>query len=240
MLFERFGIRRVLCVAGGSMGGMITLEWAAAYPDWVSCIIPVSTSARLSPQGLAFSFVQRQAIMRDPKFHNGEYDPSAPPTGGLAVARMIAHITYLSSESMTEKFGRRTSDVSTSDPFGVQFEVDSYLDYQGNRFVERFDANSYIYLTKAMDYYDLSEHDAPLEDGAARIHAKSLFIAFRSDWLFAPRDTAELVEALRKIERYVEFHEIESAYGHDAFLVEYPKYAYLISRFLERIYRSYN
>jgi len=239
MLLEELGVRHLLCVSGGSMGGMNALEWAAAFPAWTSSIIPVSTSGRLSPQGLAFSFVERQAIMRDPQWHGGDYDPGEPPSHGLAVARMIAHITYLSSESMTAKFGRRLKG-SAKDPFGDQFEVESYLNYQGERFVERFDANSYIYLTKAMDYYDIAEEHATLEEGAARIRCKALFISFRSDWLFTPRDTAELVEALRKVGRDAEYHEIESVYGHDAFLVEYPKYAYLLARFLERIYKYYN
>jgi homoserine O-acetyltransferase len=205
----------------------------------MSSIIPVSTSGRLSPQGLAFSFVERQAIMRDPKWRGGAYAPEDPPADGLAVARMIGHITYLSSESMTAKFGRRLKG-SVADPFNDQFEVESYLNYQGERFVERFDANSYIYLTKAMDYYDIAENCAALEEGAARMRCKALFVSFRSDWLFTPRDTAELVDALRKVGRDAEHHEIESAYGHDAFLVEYPKYAYLLARFLERVYKYYN
>lgn len=240
LLLEHLGIRRLLCVSGGSMGGMITLEWAAAYPEWVSSIIPVSTSPRLSPQGIAFSEVERQAIISDPKWNNGNYDPDDPPARGLAVARMIAHITYLSSESMQMKFGRRRRPGSAQSQFGDRFEIENYLHYQGARFVERFDANSYLYLTKAMDFYDLAEGCASLEEGAARIKCKALFIAFRSDWLFPPRETAELVDALRAIGRDVEYHEIESAYGHDAFLVEYPKYAYLIERFLERVYRFYN
>jgi homoserine O-acetyltransferase len=239
LLLESLGIRHLLCISGGSMGGMNALEWAAAYPDWMSSIIPVSTSGRLSPQGLAFSFVERQAIMRDPKWRGGAYAPEDPPADGLAVARMIGHITYLSSESMTAKFGRRLKG-SVADPFNDQFEVESYLNYQGERFVERFDANSYIYLTKAMDYYDIAENCAALEEGAARMRCKALFVSFRSDWLFTPRDTAELVDALRKVGRDAEHHEIESAYGHDAFLVEYPKYAYLLARFLERVYKYYN
>lgn len=240
LLLEHLGIERVLCVSGGSMGGMVTLEWAAAYPERVSSIIPVSTSARLSPQGIAFSEVERQAIISDPKWNNGNYDPDDPPARGLAVARMIAHITYLSSESMQMKFGRRRRAGSGVTQFGDRFEIENYLHYQGTRFVERFDANSYLYLTKAMDFYDLAEGCASLEEGAARIRCKALFVAFRSDWLFPPRETAELVDALRAVGRDVEFHEIESAYGHDAFLVEYPKYAYLIERFLERVYRFYN
>ncbi len=240
LLLEHLGIARVLCVSGGSMGGMITLEWAAAHPQSVSSIIPVSTSARLSPQGIAFSEVERQAIIRDPKWNNGAYDPDDPPASGLAVARMIAHITYLSNESMLLKFGRRRRAGTGESQFGDRFEIENYLHYQGTRFVERFDANSYLYLTKAMDFFDLAEGCATLEEGAARIACKALFVSFRSDWLFSPRETAELVDALRAAGRDVEYHEIESAYGHDAFLVEYPKYAYLIARFLERVYRFYN
>ena len=239
-LIDQFGIQRLLCVSGGSMGGMVTLDWAAAYPDRVSCIIPVSTSARLSSQGIAFSEVERQAIIRDPKWSAGMYDPNNPPGDGLAVARMIAHITYLSQESMQIKFGRRRQLNSSVTRFGDEFEIESYLHYQGDKFVERFDANCYIYLTKAMDFFDLSEGSSTLEEGVKRISSKSLFISFRSDWLFSPLETAELVDAMRNTGLDVEFHEIESAYGHDAFLVEYPKYSYLLERFLERVYRFYN
>ncbi len=240
MLLDHLGLPRLLCVSGGSMGGMNVLDWAVAYPDRVRSIIPVSTCGRLSPQGIAFSEVERQAIIRDPRWNRGDYDPDAPPVDGLAVARMIGHITYLSSESMHMKFGRRKRMDETQGQFGERFEIESYLDYQGSKFVGRFDANSYIYLSKAMDFYDIAEGCGSFEEGAARIKAKALFISFRSDWLFSPRETAELVEAMRKTGRDVDFHEIESAYGHDAFLVEYPKYAYLLARFLERVYRFYN
>ncbi len=239
-LLDFLGINHLLCISGGSMGGLNVLEWSVAYPDFVSSIIPVSTCGRLSPQGIAFSEVERQSIIRDPKWKNGNYESDAPPVDGLAVARMIAHITYLSSESMHKKFGRRKHTVADKSLFENKFEIESYLQYQGNRFVERFDANSYIYLTKAMDFYDIAENFDSLEQGAARIKCKSLFISFRSDWLFSPKETAELVDALRKTGKDVELHEIESAYGHDAFLVEYPKYSYLIERFLERVYRFYN
>ena len=239
-LLDFLGINHLLCISGGSMGGLNVLDWAVAYPDIVSSIIPVSTCGRLSPQGIAFSEVERQAIIRDPKWNNGNYDSENPPVDGLAVARMIAHITYLSSESMHKKFGRRKYIATDKTPFENKFEIESYLQYQGSRFVERFDANSYIYLTKAMDFYDIAEGFDSLEQGAARINCKSLFISFRSDWLFSPQETAELVDALRKSNKDVELHEIESEYGHDAFLVEYPKYSYLIERFLERVYNFYN
>ena len=239
-LLDYLGIEKLLSVAGGSMGGMNVLEWALSYPEKVKSIIPVSTSGRLSPQGIAFSEVERQAIISDPKWNNGNYYETEPPSDGLAIARMIAHITYLSSESMLKKFGRRQRKVGATDRFGRQFEIESYLHYQGDKFVTRFDANSYIYLTKAMDFYDIAEGCKTFEDGAAQIKSKALFISFRSDWLFSPRETAELVDAMRKSGREVDYHEIESEYGHDAFLVEYPKYSYLISRFIERVYRFYN
>ncbi len=239
-LLDYLGISKLLCVSGGSMGGMNTLEWAVAYPDMVSAIIPVSTSSKLSPQGIAFSEVERQAIIRDPKWRHGAYPFDDQPVNGLAVARMIGHITYLSAESMQAKFGRRRQPDTHVERFGKKFEIESYLHYQGEKFVERFDANSYIYLTKAMDFYDLSDGFGSLEESVKRIMAKCLFIAFRSDWLFSPRETAELVDALRATQRDVEYHEIESAYGHDAFLLEYPKYTYLIARFIERVYRFYH
>ena len=227
-LLDHLGIDKLLAVSGGSMGGMSVLDWAVAYPEKVRSIIPVSTCGRLSPQGIAFSEVERQAIISDPNWNNGNYYDKTPPANGLSIARMIAHITYLSSESIQSKFGRKVES------------IESYLNYQGERFVERFDANSYIYLTKAMDFYDIAENCDSLEEGAAKIKSKALFISFRSDWLFPPRETLDLVDAIRKNNTDVDYHEIESKYGHDAFLVEYPKYSYLISRFLERIYRFYN
>jgi homoserine O-acetyltransferase len=219
---------------------MNVLDWAVAHPEMVTSVIPVSTCGRLSPQGIAFSEVQRQAIIRDPKWAQGNYDPEDQPCDGLSVARMIANITYRSAESMHRQFGRRRRTEKPQDRFGRRFEIESYLHHQGSTFIERFDANSYIYLTKAMDFYDIAEECDTLEDAAARVRCKSLFIAFRSDWLFPPRETEELVDALRSVGREAEYHEIESDYGHDAFLVEYPKYAYLIRRFLERMYRNYN
>lgn len=239
-LLDHLGITKLLCVSGGSMGGMNTLEWAAAYPDIVSSMIPVSTCSKLSPQGIAFSEVERQAIIRDPKWQHGAYPLDDPPANGLAIARMIGHITYLSAESMQAKFGRRRQPDTHVEHFGKKFEIESYLHYQGEKFVERFDANTYIYLTKAMDFYDLADGYESLEESVKRITAKSLFIAFRSDWLFSPRETSELVDALRIAGRDVEYHEIESAYGHDAFLLEYPKYTYLIARFIERVFRFYH
>ena len=239
-LLDHLGIDKLLAVSGGSMGGMNVLEWAVAYPEKVRSIIPISTCGRLSPQGIAFSEVERQAIISDPNWDNGNYYNGNLPANGLAIARMIGHITYLSSESMLKKFGRRKRRDDVPDKFGKQFEIESYLHYQGDKFVTRFDANSYIYLTKAMDFYDIAESCETFEEGASQIKSKALFISFRSDWLFSPRETLELVEAMRKTGREVDYHEIESEYGHDAFLVEYPKYSYLISRFLERVYRFYN
>jgi homoserine O-acetyltransferase len=239
-LLDYLGIDKLLAVSGGSMGGMSVLDWAAAYPEKVRSIIPVSTCGRLSPQGIAFSEVERQAIISDPNWNNGNYYDGELPANGLIIARMIGHITYLSSESMLRKFGRRTRNDDANSRFGKQFEIESYLHYQGDKFVERFDANSYIYLTKAMDFYDIAEGCETFEEGAAQIKSKALFISFRSDWLFSPRETAELVDAMRKSGREVDYHEIESEYGHDAFLVEYPKYSYLISRFLERVSKFYN
>jgi len=239
-LLGHLGIDKLLAVSGGSMGGMNVLDWAVTFPDKVRSIIPISTCGRLSPQGIAFSEVERQAIISDPNWNNGNYDDETLPVNGLAIARMIGHITYLSSESMLKKFGRRKRNSEESSQFGKRFEIESYLHYQGDKFVTRFDANSYIYLTKAMDFYDIAGDCESFEEGAAQIKSKALFISFRSDWLFSPRETAELVDAIRKTGHEIDYHEIESEYGHDAFLVEYPKYSYLISRFLERVYRFYN
>ena len=235
LVVDHLGIASLLSASGGSLGGINALEWAAACPDRIRSIIPVSTCGRLSPQGIGFSEVQRQAIIRDPKWNHGAYDPADPPKDGLAIARMIGHITYLSAEAMEFKFGRRKRHDAVPGRFGDRFEIESYLQYQGSKFVERFDANSYLYLTKAMDFYDIAEGSPTFEAGAARIKCPSLFVSFRSDWLFPPRETAELVNALRAAGRDAEYHEIDSAHGHDAFLVEHQKYADLVKRFLGRV-----
>lgn len=225
MLIDYLGIARLLAVSGGSMGGMQALQWAVAYPDSVETSIPIASTAHHSAQQIAFDEVGRQAIMADPDWNEGNYYDSRPPARGLAVARMVGHITYMSDRSMREKFGRRLRDKDA-------FEVESYLRYRGSQFVNRFDANSYLYITKAMDYFDLPA-DA---FGAAR--ARFLVLSFTSDWLYPTYQSLEIVDALRARNVEVEFRELSSDYGHDAFLVDTGEQTEAVVRFLDRVFRD--
>ena len=218
MLVEHFGIKRLLAVTGGSMGGMQALEWAVAYPDRVVAAIPIATTTRHSAQQIAFNEVGRQAIMADPNWAAGNYYGKELPGRGLAVARMVGHITYMSDDSMREKFGRR---LRGKDAFGfdfeVDFEVESYLRYRGSQFVNRFDANSYLYITKAMDYFDLTNGSRSLASALEAIKARFLVISFSSDWLYPSYQSQELVRALRSRNCDVAYVELQTNYGHDAF-----------------------
>jgi homoserine O-acetyltransferase len=232
-LIDHLGIEKLLCVIGGSMGGMQALQWAVAYPDLVERCIPIATTHRLSAQGIAFDAVGRAAIMGDPNWRGGDYYGGEPPAAGLAVARMIAHITYLSEQSMHEKFGRslRHAENYTWD-FDPEFSVETYLHYQGDRFVKRFDANAYLYITKAMDYFDLAADYGSLANAFARTQARFLVISYTSDWLFPTSQSREVVRALRANNADVSFVEIESPSGHDAFLLEFEENTKLICGFL--------
>jgi homoserine O-acetyltransferase len=224
MLIDRLEIPKLLCVTGGSMGGMQALEWAVAYPDRVACSIPIATTARHSAQQIAFNEVGRQAIMADPDWNGGNYYGGRLPGRGLAVARMVGHITYMSDDSMREKFGRRLRDPG-------QFEVESYLKYRGYKFVDRFDANSYIYITRAMDTFDLTQRGslANLFEG---MKTRFLVISFTSDWLYPSYQSLEIVSALRGRNCDVAYCNLESRYGHDAFLVEVEELTELVRGFL--------
>ncbi|MGH9655907.1 MAG: homoserine O-acetyltransferase MetX [Bryobacteraceae bacterium] len=239
MLIDHLGIECLLAVAGGSMGGMQALEWAVAYPDSVSAAIPIATTARHSAQQIAFNEVGRQAIMADPDWNGGNYYDSKPPARGLAVARMVGHITYMSDGSMRQKFGRRLRD---KDAFGfdfsVDFEVESYLRYRGNQFVGRFDANSYLYITKAMDYFDLANGSASLAAAFERTSARFLVISFTSDWLYPTYQSREIVSALRSRNLDLAFCELHSSYGHDAFLLEAQDQSEMIAGFLASVYQG--
>lgn len=239
MLVEHLGIECLLAVAGGSMGGMQVLEWAVAYPDAVSAAIPIATTARHSAQQIAFNEVGRQAIMADPDWNEGNYYDSKPPARGLAVARMVGHITYMSDASMRQKFGRRLRD---KDAFGfdfsVDFEVESYLRYRGSQFVGRFDANSYLYITKAMDYFDLAARSNSLAAAFDRTRARFLVLSFTSDWLYPTYQSREIVSAMRSRNLDVAFCELASSYGHDAFLLEAKEQSEMISGFLASVYRG--
>jgi len=234
LLVEHLGIERLFCVIGGSMGGMQVLEWAATFPEHVVAAIPVATGAYHSAQNIAFHEVGRQAIHADPDWMSGEYwRKGVVPARGLAVARMAAHITYLSEEALTRKFGRRLRSGEALTYLDDIFEVESYLRYQGSTFVRRFDANSYLYITRAMDYFDLAaEHDGSLAAAFRRTSARFCVVSFSSDWLFPTATNREVVQALNACAANVSFVEIASDKGHDAFLLDEPDFHATIRGFL--------
>jgi len=240
-VIDQLGIQQLLSMAGGSMGGMQVLEWILRYPEMVRSAIIIASTSKLSAQSIAFNEVGRQAIISDPNWHNGDYySTDVRPETGLAIARMIGHITYLSEESMNQKFGRRLQNREEySYEFTKEFEVESYLHYQGLRFVQRFDANSYLYMTKAMDYYNAAADwgEGNLENACARIKAKTLILSFTSDWLFPSRQSKELVKALRHNNADVSYLELESDYGHDAFLIPSEPLSRVVDSFLDNLYQ---
>lgn len=229
-LVDHLGIGRLAAVIGGSMGGMQVLQWAVRYPDRVALAVPIATTARMSAQSIAFNEVGRQAIMSDPDWQNGDYYGKTPPARGLAIARMVGHITYLSEESMKEKFGRRLQDKSEYGfEFSTDFQVESYLKYKGDSFVKRFDANSYLYLSKACDYFDLTlAAGGSLKAALAGVKSRFLVVSVSSDWLFPPEASEDLVAALRQNNAEVVYYEIKSGYGHDAFLLESDQLSALV------------
>jgi homoserine O-acetyltransferase/O-succinyltransferase len=230
-LVEHLGIARLLAVAGGSMGAMQALQWAVAYPHAVAASIPIAGTARHSPQQIAFNEVGRQAIMADLDWNEGNYYGKRPPARGLAVARMVGHITYMSDASMREKFGRRLRDQD-------QFEVESYLRYRGNQFVDRFDANSYLYITKAMDYFDLTAGKPSLSAAFDGVKSRFLVMSFTSDWLYPSYQSLEIVRALRGRNCDVAYCDLPSTYGHDAFLVNVAEQSELVRGFLASTFRE--
>ena len=232
-LVDSFGISQLVAVIGGSMGGMQVLEWMVSYPEMMKKAVPIATSAMSSPQQIAFNAVGRQSIFSDPNWNGGNYYGSGKiPRNGLSLARMIAHITYLSDESMDIKFGRGLQDKDEiSYDFSVDFQVESYLKYQGESFVKRFDANSYLYITKAVDLFDLSINDS-LIDGFKDVKAKIEVISVDSDWLYPTEQSTDIVTALNANEVEVSFSEIKSNYGHDAFLLEKGQLDFILSKFL--------
>lgn len=232
-LIDHLGIDRLLCVIGGSLGGMQALQWAVTYPDRVALAIPIAATARSSAQSIAFDEVGRQAIQADPDWMDGDYYGKTTPRRGLALARMVAHITFLSDVAMHRKFGRRLQDrAEVGFDFVTDFAVESYLRYQGDSFVKRFDANSYLYLTKAMDYFDLSQ-DRPLREAFAGVTARFLVVSFSSDWLYPSYQSREIVTALRQNDVHVVYSELPTDAGHDAFLLESGALGRLIANFLE-------
>lgn len=241
MLIDHLGVARLLSVSGGSMGGMQALQWAVAYPESLASCIPIAATTRHSPMQIAFNEVGRLAIMSDANWNNGDYYGGAAPDSGLAVARMIGHITYLSDESMREKFGRRLRDKNALGyDFTMDFEVESYLRHQGELFTRRFDANTYLYVTKALDYFDLSDGRGLLEETFRDLPAdmRFLVIAFSSDWLYPPYQSKDIVRALKGNGIDCSYLEMRSSYGHDAFLLENKDLTRMVWHFLETTARK--
>ncbi len=239
ILLDHLGIETLSAVVGGSMGGMQALSWAALYPERVRSAVIIASTARHSAQNIAFHEVGRQAIMADPRWNNGAYYGREAPASGLAVARMAAHITYLSEAGLTEKFGRRLQNRpdgtmgSKSFGFDADFQVESYLRYQGLSFVDRFDANSYLYITRAMDYFDLAEpHDGVLAKAFAATKARFCLISFDSDWLYPTSESRRIVHALNAAGAAASFVELSSPFGHDSFLLDAPEMNRIVDGFL--------
>jgi len=236
-LIGYLGINKLLSVAGGSMGGMQALQWVVSYPEITASVISVATTANHSPQQIAFNEVGRQAIMADPNWNDGDYYGKDLPAKGLGVARMVGHITYMSDVSMSEKFGRRFKDTKQPFKFSPEFEVEGYLQYRGDNFIKRFDPNSYLYITKAIDYFDLTNGKG-LHELLKGTKSRFLIIAFKSDWLYPAYQSQEIARACKLAGVEAIYCELNSTYGHDAFLVEIEEQSHLVKHFLERTARD--
>jgi homoserine O-acetyltransferase len=235
LLIDHLGIPSLVAVIGGSMGAMQALEWGILYPEVTRSIIPLAGAGRTPPMAIGLNSLARQAIFNDPLWKKGNYRADNPPVEGLALARAVGHISFLSSASMDIKFGRRYSAKDGIFDFFGKFEVERYLDYNSSNFVRRFDTNSFLYLAKALDLFDAGWNFDSLENALARIQCPSLWFAFSSDWLYPPAQTLEVVDILRRLEKPVEYYLIESEYGHDSFLVEPEKFTPILRRFLARL-----
>lgn len=234
MLLDHLGVQRLKAVVGGSMGGMQALSWPATFPDRVEAVVVIASTARHSAQNIAFHEVGRQAVMADPRWNGGAYYDGEPPASGLAVARMAAHITYLSEAGLTEKFGRKLqAREAKTFGFDADFQVESYLRHQGLSFVDRFDANAYLYITRAMDYFDLAEeHGGVLANAFRETRARFCLVSFDTDWLYPTRDSRAIVHALNAAGAPVSFVELSSPFGHDAFLLDAPELNRVVDGFL--------
>ncbi len=234
-LLDTLGIERVVAAVGGSMGGMQVLQLAVAHPDRVRLAIPLATTARSSAQAIAFCAIGRRAIVSDPRWREGNYPADDPPADGLAIARMVGHLTYLSEERLRWRFDRQLQQASAlSYTLEREFAVESYLEYQGRSFVDRFDANSYLYITKAMDYWDLTRHYGSLATAFEQARARFLVASFSSDWLYPPGESEAIVQALEAAGRPVDYHALSSSLGHDAFLLETELLTPIIEEALDR------
>ncbi len=239
-LLDHFGIKKLFAIAGGSMGGMQALQWAVDCPERVANVLFIASTPRSSSQNIAFNEIGRQAIYADPLWKQGDYYNDPRPDAGLAVARMIGHITYMSETSLEGKFGRRLQDrTELRYNFETEFAVESYLHYQGFKFTERFDANSYLYITKALDYYDVGDGFDSMDAALACTTANFLVVSFTSDWLYTDAQSRELVDALRKLNKSVEYQRITASFGHDSFLVEVEKMNEVIGGYLSRQWDNY-
>jgi len=239
-LMQALGIEHWLAVIGGSLGGMQVMQWSIDYPDAIKHAIVIAASPKLTAQNIAFNEVARQAILSDPDFNNGHYlEKNTIPRRGLMLARMLGHITYLSDDSMREKFGRELREGKLNFGFDVEFQVESYLRYQGHAFVERFDANTYLLMTKTLDYFDPArDHGDDLATAMSSATAKFMVMSFTSDWRFSPQRSREIVKALIKAKKQVSYVEIEAQHGHDAFLMPIPHYINVFHYYMQNVSRD--
>ncbi|MCL4247860.1 MAG: homoserine O-acetyltransferase [Anaerolineae bacterium] len=233
-LIDALGIETLFAVAGGSMGGMQALQWSVDYPERVRHVLFLASTPKSSTQNIAFNEIGRQAIYADPRWNKGDYYGKEAPNAGLAVARMVGHITYMSETSLDHKFGRRFHGrESFGYTFETDFEVESYFRYQGSKFVHRFDANSYLYITKALDYFDIADGYGSMEAALSRMKAATLVVSFSSDWLYTAEQALDLVTALEQLEKPVQYHLVQASFGHDSFLVEVELMTRLIGGYLD-------
>ncbi|MES2153288.1 MAG: homoserine O-acetyltransferase [Pseudomonadota bacterium] len=243
-LADALGIEQFAAVMGGSLGGMQALAWSMMYPDRLRHCVVIASTPKLSAQNIAFNDVARQAILSDPDYHGGDfYEHGVVPKNGLRVARMVGHITYLSNDDMAEKFGRKLRNASESNDykfdFGIDFEIESYLRYQGDKFSEYFDANTYLLITKALDYFDPARgFDGDLTRALANTQAEFFVASFTTDWRFSPERSREIVEALVCNRRRVTYTEVDAPHGHDAFLLEDPRYMNMVRAYYQRIWEQ--
>ena len=237
-LADALGIRQFAAVMGGSLGGMQALSWGMLYPDRIANCLVIASTPKLTAQNIAFNDVARQAILTDPDFHDGDYYAhGVVPRNGLRVARMIGHITYLSDDDMAEKFGRDLRGTDYQFGYGVDFEIESYLRYQGDKFSEYFDANTYLLITKALDYFDPARaFNGDLAAALANTQAEFLLVSFTTDWRFAPERSREMVQALVRNDRRLTYAEIDAPHGHDAFLLDDPRYMNVVGAYYEKIW----
>jgi homoserine O-acetyltransferase len=239
-LADRLGIQKFAAVMGGSLGGMQALAWSMLYPSRIAHSLVIASTPKLSAQNIAFNDVARQAILTDPDYHDGDfYAHGVVPKRGLRVARMIGHITYLSDDDMAEKFGRDLRNADYQFGYGIDFEIESYLRYQGDKFSEYFDANTYLLITKALDYFDPARaHNGDLDAALTNTQAEFLVVSFTTDWRFAPERSREIVQALVNNQRRVTYAEIDAPHGHDAFLLDDARYMSVVRAYYDKVWRQ--